>query len=71
VDGEPAVLIRANYAQRAVALPAGSHRVQFHYDAQSWVKGRRIAGIGWALVLAGWIVPLLLRRRAARSVEQA
>lgn len=71
VDGQPATLLRANYAQRAVALTAGAHRVQFHYDAQAWVTGRRIAGVGWILILAGWTVPLLRRRRAAKPVEQA
>src|SRR4030095_9312569 len=31
VDGRPVPILRANYLFRGVAVPAGSHRVEFHY----------------------------------------
>ncbi|HVW21781.1 MAG TPA: hypothetical protein VHC86_11250 [Opitutaceae bacterium] len=43
VDGAPAPLIRANFLQQAVALPAGRHQVLFRYAAP---------GAGWGLGLA-------------------
>lgn len=70
VDGEPGHLLRANYAQRAVALSAGSHVVEFSYGAQAWVRGRRIARISGLLILAGWIVPPVLARRRRSRVGQ-
>jgi hypothetical protein len=63
VDDEPARLLRANYAQRAVALTAGRHEVEFRYGADDWNRGRRIAGLGWLLILAGFVVPPVLNRR--------
>jgi hypothetical protein len=73
VDEEPARLIRANYAQRALALDAGVHTVEFRYAADSYVTGKRVASLGWFLILAGFVAPAvqMLRRRGARQVEQA
>lgn len=67
VDGEPRPLLRANYAQRAVALEAGVHEVEFRYAAHSYVTGKRIAGLGWLIILAGFAVPLVQRSRRART----
>ena len=73
VDGEEARLLRANYAQRAVALEAGEHTLEFRYAADSYVRGKRIAGLGWLMILAGFLVPAVqaLRRAGAAQVEQA
>jgi hypothetical protein len=71
VDGKPGRLLRANYAQRALALSAGSHVVKFSYGAQAWVRGRRIARVSGLLILAGWIVPpVITRRRRSRVVQE-
>ena len=73
VDGESRRLLRANYAQRAIALEAGSHLVEFRYEASAYTTGRRIAGAGWLLILAGFAYPVWRsrRHRAAPGVEQA
>jgi hypothetical protein len=73
VDGEPRRLLRANYAQRAVALDAGVHEVEFRYAAHAWVTGRRVAGAGWALILAGFVLSIFraVRRPERPQVEQA
>jgi hypothetical protein len=39
VDGEESVLLRANYAFRAVALEDGDHEVRFRYRPRSFVVG--------------------------------
>jgi hypothetical protein len=55
VDDQPATLYRANFAFRAVSVPAGRHRVQFAYRPASFVWGVGLAGVA-CLVLAGLIV---------------
>lgn len=39
VDGQPAKILRANYAFRAVAVPAGSHQVTMTFRPASWFAG--------------------------------
>jgi hypothetical protein len=65
VDGEPAQLLRADYAFRAVAVPAGSHRVTMEFRSGSWYAGLGISAFTVAvLILLGvWVV--LRRRRGA------
>jgi hypothetical protein len=60
VDGQPAPVLRANLAFRAVAVPAGIHEVALAYRPASVAWGLGISGLSIAAVLAFvWI-----RRRA-------
>ncbi|MBI4691567.1 MAG: YfhO family protein, partial [Nitrospirae bacterium] len=43
IDGNDAKIIRANYAFRAVAVPAGVHRVQFSFSAKGFKEGKVIS----------------------------
>lgn len=52
VNGEPAELLRANYAFRAVALPAGEHEVTFSYRPASWEVALPLFGVGLLILLA-------------------
>ena len=62
VDGAPAPVVRANYLLRAVALPAGAHRVELAY----WPPGLSEGFAG--SLLAGFIcVALLIRGRKLES----
>jgi len=66
VDGEEAELLRANYWQRAVVVPAGSHEVEFTFDSSDVGTGLLISIIGLAMVLVLVLADLLPRRK--RSV---
>jgi hypothetical protein len=46
VDGSPAQLSRANYAFRAVPVPAGRHHVRFDFMPSSYRWGRAISAAG-------------------------
>jgi len=63
VNGQPAPIERANYAYRAVYVPAGRHTVQFVFDPAIWKVGLAVSGIT-LLILLGWAV---WRKRAAKS----
>ena len=66
IDGEPAPLLRADYAFRAVPVPAGSHRVTMHFRSGSWYAGLGISAFtATVLVLLG--VWALVRRRRRTS----
>lgn len=64
VDGAPAPLLRADFAFRAVALQAGTHRVLLRYAPRSLRIGLAIT-LAAALVVAVLLVPP--RRRKTRA----
>ncbi len=66
VDGEPAPILRANYAFRTVAVPAGSHQVTMTFQPTSWVAGLGIT----ALTLLGLIVLLVVFLFGRRQSSQ-
>ena len=66
VDGKPSVIQRANFAFRAVAVPAGSHTVDFQYAPLSFTVGQAVSGVALAGILAGLV---LCRRRRESNPE--
>jgi hypothetical protein len=66
VDGEPAELLRANYAFRAVAVPAGRHQVTMTFRPATWTAGLALSSLT-VMILAVWAgLALEQRRRAGR-----
>jgi hypothetical protein len=66
VDGEPAPLLRANYALRAVAVPQGRHEIVFKYEPRSVRVGAWISLAAFLVVLA-----LALAGKTAASISSA
>jgi hypothetical protein len=52
VDDAPAPWVTADVLRRAVAFPAGEHRVRWTYSAPGLSLGLAIAGVGLALLIA-------------------
>lgn len=71
VDGEPVDLLRANYVLRAVAVPAGEHSVEFHFDDGTYRTGRNVSRLALLLVLVGFAVEPVQRwrRRETSSTD--
>jgi hypothetical protein len=65
VDGQAATLHRANYAFRAVAVRAGTHRVRFDFAPVSYQRGRLISTVALAGILGLGVVSVL--RQLGRS----
>jgi uncharacterized membrane protein YfhO len=61
LDGEPAGLLRANYAFRAVRVPAGSHQVTMAFRSGTWMAGLLLTLLT-ALLLVGFGILALVRR---------
>jgi predicted secreted protein len=70
VDGRPARIHRADYALRAVPVPPGRHRVEFHYRSPALRQGLTLslASLGIILLLFG--VSWMRRERAVRPAAE-
>jgi len=65
LNGAPVPIHRANYALRAVKLPAGAHRVRFEYHPRSFQVGLALT----LLTAAGLVALVLLRGRSTAPHE--
>ena len=61
VDGRAAPLYRADYAFRAVAVPAGKHRIRFDFEPTSYRHGRMISTASLSGVLVLGLMSILRR----------
>ncbi|NDC73132.1 MAG: hypothetical protein EBZ62_06725 [Sphingobacteriia bacterium] len=43
LDGKPVPHLRVNYLMRGLALPAGSHRVEFRFEPSTYLQGEKIS----------------------------
>jgi len=64
VDGRPVPMLRANYWQRAVAVPAGEHTVSFAFDSSDVRVGLLVSICASLAILAAGLAALLRPRRA-------
>ncbi|NJB84928.1 hypothetical protein GGR26_000673 [Lewinella marina] len=65
IDGTEAELIRANYALRALRVPAGEHTITMRFDPRSYSIGRTISLICSVLILLGVAAAGWYRYRSA------
>lgn len=65
IDGQPAEILKANRAMRALAVTPGRHTIEYRYRPESWRNGLLLSGVGWAIWLA-WLVVCRLMNRSKR-----
>ena len=63
LDDRPVKIYIANHAFRAVALPAGEHRVTFTYDPTALKIGLGVSLLAWTSVAGASVWLILARRR--------
>jgi hypothetical protein len=66
VDGQPANIVRVNYALRGVVVLAGHSRVELRYEPRMLTLGNRLA-LGGLTLLAAWSIAPAWRRRKKRQ----
>jgi uncharacterized membrane protein YfhO len=54
LDGRQVEVLRVNYAQRGVPVPAGEHEVSFRYRPASVVAGLAVSLLAAAALLVWW-----------------
>lgn len=69
VDGEPAELLRVNYAFRAVVVPEGLHEIEMTFDVPSVHRARSVASVGSWLVLLLVLGSFFMAARGAGRVD--
>ena len=67
VDGQPAPIQQANLYFRAVAVPAGSHQIEFRYQPSTILLGLGLSGITWLLWLLLMAVLAVITYRTGRK----
>jgi hypothetical protein len=71
LDDRPAPLLRANVAFRAVAVPAGRHRVEMVYRPASIAVGLTVSALAAVAGIAAWSAVLARPRRARTLASPA
>jgi hypothetical protein len=66
VDDRKAAVLPANYAFRAVRVPAGAHTVRFSYEPASFRVGATVSAVSLAVVLGALAMSALMSLRGAR-----
>jgi hypothetical protein len=64
IDGNPALVLRANYLFRAVSIPAGKHQIDWIYRPASFYLGALVSTLAWA----GVAILFILIARAGQPV---
>jgi hypothetical protein len=63
INGKPAEVLRGNYSQRVLQLPAGKSTIRLAYRPPGWRVGISLTTVGWLMGLIGLGI---LRRRCQR-----
>jgi len=70
IDGKKSDYIRADYAMRAIVVPAGKHTIEFRFEPKTLKTGKSISLVGSLLVLlliAGTVFVEVRRKNETRN----
>ncbi|NOT35177.1 MAG: hypothetical protein HOP12_13605 [Candidatus Eisenbacteria bacterium] len=69
VDGRPTAVLRADYALRAVEVPAGKHRVEFRFESKSVRLGLTLSFVSLTVILLLLLAGFWTARRRRTGPE--
>lgn len=67
VDDKETPIVRANYVLRAIKVPAGDHKIEFHFRPASFYNGKKVAIASSLLLIilcAGALYPAIKKKQA-------
>ncbi|MBC7553312.1 MAG: YfhO family protein [Taibaiella sp.] len=70
VDGNETPIMKADYVLRSIKVPAGNHKIEFHFHPESFYKGKTIAmASSIFLILLGLsaLVPLFMKKKEIKE----
>ena len=71
VNGVEQPLIRANYALRALRLPAGTSEVEMRFEPRVWVVGEKVSFAASALLLLLLAAAIYLDYKKQKAAQKA
>jgi hypothetical protein len=67
IDGKEAPIVKTNYVLRGLSVPAGSHKIEFRFEPESYIMGTRITSISQILLVVLFAVALFMEYRRRKS----
>ena len=55
IDGKEAPIVKTDYILRGLAVPAGNHNIEFRFEPQGYLTGKKITGI-FSIILVLMVV---------------
>ncbi len=62
IDGKPSEILPANFAFRAINVPAGKHKIELYYQSRAFINGIGLTVLG-ALIITGCFIYSLRKKR--------
>lgn len=63
VDGQPGMVLRGDNSLLTIPVAPGARKIELSYHSRTYTRGKVIAFVTLLIVLAGFAVPLVARRR--------
>jgi hypothetical protein len=70
IDGKETTIIKTNYALRGLAVPAGKHTIEFRFEPQGYMNGKKITSITSYLLLALFALAGFMAWKRKKAVSQ-
>lgn len=67
IDGREAPIVKVNYVLRGMQLPAGSHKIQFRFEPQDYLLGRKLTTIFTVALLLLFAAAIFFEWRARKQ----
>jgi uncharacterized membrane protein YfhO len=69
IDGKPTDYIRVNYILRAMAIPAGTHTIEFKFEPKEFAIGEKVSLASSLLLIVGCVFLLFQQFRPKKAQE--